>query len=685
MRKSGRLTFLVILLLCYSTSGWSLGLGDARVQSFIGQPLEMHIDLLTAPNDDLESVIARLATAEDFALIGASRESISVPLQFMVQEEGGDSGSYILVTSRLAVNDPVLRLVVEVNWSSGRLLREYTVFLDPPTVAAQAPDPVISPPPRSQTQSVSEPEPQVQEETPVFTDRPPAPPAVGEQAEDVVVDSGASSAAEQQAEQQVAADVSEDSVAEEVEAQATVAEAETPDEEPAATGTVSEGVYGPVQNGETLWRIASNYMGTSQMDMNQVMVAIQRKNPSAFVNDNINLLKRGAVLDLPSRDEVNELSRAEARAMVAQHEAAFRMRSSLASTSTPLLASESQSRSESQSETQPEEQSGQIESASGAAAEDSAEENFALLEIVPASEDSATGAEPGTGAVPGGEGSDEISRDVREELARTEEALISVQQENTYLQERIAELESQIADTAGESEGSVADEELADLEERLEAERLSRQQELAAEEEADNRVPSVTSLSDQEDTPWYSGRMTWIIMIVILVAAIIGWLFNRRRSAVEYDLDAESTTVATGLKGEAEEILRTLDADSDADTVIQKIPENDADESGNETANDKGTDSDETESVPDSDGKQDADESEAEVVPLARARRRIQDDGGDATVLDEDSSDPEIKLDLARAYISMGDKEAARAILEEVLNLGNEQQQSEARSMMDEI
>jgi pilus assembly protein FimV len=69
---------------------------------------------------------------------------------------------------------------------------------------------------------------------------------------------------------------------------------------------------------------------------------------------------------------------------------------------------------------------------------------------------------------------------------------------------------------------------------------------------------------------------------------------------------------------------------------------------------------------------------------MEKARPRY-DDATDARVLDENSSDPEIKLDLARAYISMGDKEAARVILDEVLNTGSEQQRSEAQTMMDEL
>jgi pilus assembly protein FimV len=55
----------------------------------------------------------------------------------------------------------------------------------------------------------------------------------------------------------------------------------------------------------------------------------------------------------------------------------------------------------------------------------------------------------------------------------------------------------------------------------------------------------------------------------------------------------------------------------------------------------------------------------------------------DTDALDEERADPEIQLDLARAYISMGDKEAARVILEEVIANGTEEQQVDANKMKD--
>lgn len=648
---------LAVCFFLHSASAWSLGLGDARVESFIGQPLELRIELLTSPNDDVASVTARLASPEDFALIGASREAVSVPLNFLVREGRAGSGAYILVTSRLALNDPVLRLVIEVNWSSGRLLREYTVFLDPPTIPSQAPAPETSasrstpPEPVAETAPVTA-APAPSQATPEVAESAPPPP-VSEPEPD-------------------------------------------PGERGGETGNdqiqaVSGEAYGPVRSGETLWRIASSYIGQSNMNMNKVMLAIQRRNPGAFLNDNINLLKRGATLEMPTESEVEEISAARARELVAQQEAAFRMRSSLASSSTPLLAAESRPEAATTAPT------------AAAPAEPVAEEALASrLEIVPASQTDLSAGEPGTGAVPGGEGSEEVQRDLREELARTEEELISERQQNQYLRERISELESQLGGAEGATEGLLEDEALANLQDRLQSERLAEAgsaEAVPAEEEgeapAPTNIPSVTtSAAADEGRPWYSGPATWFIMIVVLLAAVIGWFMNRRRGAVEYDLEAgEPISAAAELKGEAEEILRTLDSDRDVDEGPRTfVRERVLEEEAARAAADRVVEDDEDETVgrdfePDIEPRIEDEatvERETPVISLERSRRERQADR-DATVLDENSRDPEIKLDLARAYISMGDKEAARAILDEVLSIGNDEQQSEAREMLDEL
>jgi pilus assembly protein FimV len=180
-------------------------------------------------------VTAQLAAA-DYELIGASREAVSVPIRFSIEDIDGDA--YILATSNLPISEPVLRLIVEVSWSSGRMLREYTLFLDPPAVPEPAPAPRID-----QRTTAAAPAAEAQ------------PPEAGQPAERAG------------------------------------AESEAP--EPARAQPLADAEYGPVRSGETLWAIASDWSRGSDMSVNQVMIAIQRENPDAFLRDNINLLKRG--------------------------------------------------------------------------------------------------------------------------------------------------------------------------------------------------------------------------------------------------------------------------------------------------------------------------------------------------------------------------------------------------------
>ena len=79
IHRSAILTLGAVTLF-FSQAVWSLGLGDARVESFLNQPLSASIQLITSESDDTGAVTVGLASAEDYALIGASRDDISVPL-----------------------------------------------------------------------------------------------------------------------------------------------------------------------------------------------------------------------------------------------------------------------------------------------------------------------------------------------------------------------------------------------------------------------------------------------------------------------------------------------------------------------------------------------------------------------------------------------------------------------------
>jgi pilus assembly protein FimV len=587
--RTGASLVLVAALVAFAQSAMALGLGNVRVESYLGQPLRAKIELITREGDDLGSMTIGLASAEDFALIGASLDAISVPLSFSLEKDG--EASSILITSKLSVKDPVMRLIVEVNWTNGRMLREYTLFLDPPTFASAEPSPVVDQRSGSANPAL-----------PATAERKPIEPVTRRE------------------------------------------EPATPVRPVTATTAPADGAeYGPVQGGETLWSIALNWSSGSGLDMRAVMLAIQQQNPQAFISGNINLLKRGAVLRMPQASEVRDISAAAALREVLRQNEEYGDRLAASTGRTPLVDPNSQAQADSGDEQKP--------------------LPADQLELVPPASD--VDAQSANGLEESPEGSDtSTSVDaLRAELSRKEEELIVEQQQNQYLQDQIAELQDQLAPA---SEGNVADAELAQLEDRLQEQRLADSgdaNQQAATPEADvarkkpPAVPQVVTVAPQTtQQAWYQSVVVWLLLLLVLAAVLAGWYWNRRKRD---DWDAAEDAAAADAAApaapqEAEESLLLLRPDRPQAQVG------------------KGGDTRAEAAV------------EAEPAEQEQAQSAPQEDEL-ATELDEESTDPEVRLDLARAYISMGDKEAARVILDEVMGHGTDEQQREARAMLDSL
>jgi pilus assembly protein FimV len=241
----------------------ALGLGEVTLQSALNQPLVAEIELLEVRDLASNEVLPNLASPEEFIKAGVDRQYFLTDLKFTpILKPNGKS--VIRVTSNKSVREPYLNFLVEVLWPNGRLLREYTLLLDPPlyspqTAAAAAPAAVA---PRQQaTAQVS---------------RPAATP--------------------------VAAPVARPAAA------------------PAASALPGS-EYKTTAN-DTLWEIAERVRGSNSV--HQAMLAIQDLNPDAFIGGNINRLKRGQVLRLPEQQQIGGRSRADAIAQVAEQNAAWR-------------------------------------------------------------------------------------------------------------------------------------------------------------------------------------------------------------------------------------------------------------------------------------------------------------------------------------------------------------------------
>jgi pilus assembly protein FimV len=261
-----------------SSEVWAIGLGDINLDSALNEPLRAEIELLSATPEELANLTVTLASDETFTRYGIDRPFFLQDIEFNVQP-GGPNGPVVEVRSRSPITEPFLTFLVEATWSSGRLLREYTVLLDPPTYAPPAVQqaPAVEAPRRATTTDSARIERQQPAPQPVQREEPrqapvrvtPPPTAPREQG---------------------------------------TAPAPAPAE--SSYSTASSGDY-YVERGDTLWGIASRMRPDSRLTMNQTMLAIFEANPGAFSN-NINRLSAGASLRIPSADEVFQISRSDA-------------------------------------------------------------------------------------------------------------------------------------------------------------------------------------------------------------------------------------------------------------------------------------------------------------------------------------------------------------------------------------
>ena len=253
-----------------SGMGHALGLGEVTLQSALNQPLIAEIELLEVRDLASNEVIPSLATPEAFTKAGVERQFFLTDLKFTpVLKPNGKS--VIRVTSTKPMREPYLNFLVEVLWPNGRLLREYTVLLDPPLYTPQS---VI---PASAQLPIAAPAPRIQAPAPTPAPRPAA----------------------------VAAPTPRP-----------VAPAA-----PAAAAALQGNEYKTTAN-DTLWEIALRARAGGSV--HQTMLAIQDLNPDAFIGGNINRLKNGQVLRLPDEQQIRNRAQGEALAQVAEQNAAWR-------------------------------------------------------------------------------------------------------------------------------------------------------------------------------------------------------------------------------------------------------------------------------------------------------------------------------------------------------------------------
>jgi pilus assembly protein FimV len=304
-----RLMLMACLLI--PSLSWGLGLGEIHLNSALNEPMNAEIDLIAAGPEELSALRAALAPKDAFTRYGIDRPPFLSTMTFKVAKSK-DGRDVLQVRSTESIPEPFVTFLVEVNWARGRLMREYTVLLDPPvytpgerassvapvaaaTTAPTAPAPL---PTRAKAAPVAaSPAPTDTTATPVAPPKRSA--RSGRSARATTAGSAAAS-----------------------KPAASTTNSESSESSAPSTPALTEGTY-RVAQGDTLTKIARSLHATTRGDIDQAMIAMYRANPEAF-GGNINILRRGAVLRVPGGDEIAALNQSEAMGEVRRQMDAWR-------------------------------------------------------------------------------------------------------------------------------------------------------------------------------------------------------------------------------------------------------------------------------------------------------------------------------------------------------------------------
>ncbi|MCZ6578894.1 MAG: hypothetical protein O6927_06040, partial [Gammaproteobacteria bacterium] len=135
MRKFGLFISFWLASILLPTNSLALGLGEIEVDSFLNQPLDAKIEVISTRPGEVDDLLVTLASRDAFTRAGLSRPRGLSELRFKVLINEEDGTAVVLVTTKKAVKEPFLNFLVEADWAKGRVLREFTVLLDPPFYA----------------------------------------------------------------------------------------------------------------------------------------------------------------------------------------------------------------------------------------------------------------------------------------------------------------------------------------------------------------------------------------------------------------------------------------------------------------------------------------------------------------------------------------------------------------------
>lgn len=267
-----------LLAMGISLDAQALALGAITVRSALGEPLRAEIEVPQISSEEESSFKAGVASPQAFRAAGM--EYLPALAGARISLERRPNGqAYLRLLSERPINEPLLSVVIEANWATGRMVRDYTMLVDPPgrVPAPAAPAAIQQPQAPTRAEPVRAPSvaraPAAVQTTPEVKPRTPSQRRLAMEADQT-----------------------------------------------RAARTSNEQVV--VRRGDTAYRIASANLPDG-VSLDQMLMAMLRANPNAFIRDNVNLMKSGAVLQMPTAEQANAMPRAAARRAVVAHSRDF--------------------------------------------------------------------------------------------------------------------------------------------------------------------------------------------------------------------------------------------------------------------------------------------------------------------------------------------------------------------------
>ena len=263
-KKTFKASLLAFSLSAIPLATHAAGLGSINVMSALGQPLRAEIEI-NATAQEMNSLTAKLASADAFQQAGIPLSNVTSGLR--IQVENTKKGAVVKVTSDKPINEPFVDILLEVSWGSGRITREYTFLLDPPNLGSAAPKVAVDEKGRRLPKVAADLDPNASIDAQGVANAPAS------------------------------------------------TKSRRPKREPkvAAEGSTANSGEGYVtQKGDTLYKLASEH-AVEGASLDQMMLALFKNNRSAFIGNNINRLRAGAAITMPTEADATAVSNSQAR------------------------------------------------------------------------------------------------------------------------------------------------------------------------------------------------------------------------------------------------------------------------------------------------------------------------------------------------------------------------------------